>query len=513
MIRLNKQDLLFVGLFTGLAFFLRFFALSEALWSGDAIDFALGLRSYDLSKYQPHPPGYPIYMLFSKLLSIALGDEMGSLRLTSVLFGAFTVAPFFYLAKQIYGKQAAILSAMLLIMNPLHWLMSTRALSDIMGLFFVVLCVYFLYRATNTRNHKTKTLQDLLRASFLLGIALGVRISYFPHLFLWGFVLFTCSVQVKEEGDRIRMFVFPLLTFIGTTLLWGMGQAMVVGTESFFSEVLHFGRGHLMEWGGTVWTHPDLLSRFKELMVQDVMMHGLGGGSDSLRILVTLLTAASVLFYLFKEGFCFRVRFLIWWGLPYLLWVFMGQNLNNPRHILALLPILILMIARGALYMADALGNRLFRSQAFTLSSIITRKLCYACPVILIVSLSVISFKLALNNRLERSSMFQLVDYVKNIYDPAKTIIFCRETRRLFDYYAPQYITVSEKEVDIEGAVAFHSYGQPDVILVTSDLLERWRVEDEEGVSRLKLTLVDRFQHNPYLQNANHHLVLYRLEV
>jgi len=297
------------------------------------------------------------------------------------------------------------------------------------------------------------------------------------------------------------MVVLPLLTFLVTILLWGLVQARVVGIEVFLSEAINFGRGHFMDWGGTIWTHPDLLSRFKELMIQDIVMHGLGGGTASLRLLVSLLTAASVFFYLFKEGFCFRARFLIWWLVPYLLWVFMGQNLNNPRHILAVLPILILVIARGALYASDALGNGLFR------------KLRYVCPVILITGLSLISLNLAVNNRQERSSIVQLVDYVKSTYDPTKTIVFCRETRRLFDYYAPQYITVNERKVDIEGAVAFHAYGQPDVILVTSDILEQWRVEDEEGASGLRLSVVDRFHHDPYLQNANHHLTLYRLEV
>lgn len=507
----KKKEVLLVGLFTALACFLRLFALSEVMWSGDAIDFALGLRSYDLAKYQPHPPGYPIYMFFSKLLFMAFTDEVDSLRITSVLFGTFTVIPFFYLAKQMYGSQVAKVSTMLLVINPLHWLMSTRALSDIMGLFFIVLCVYFLYQATSPRNNQALTLKHLLRASFILSIALGVRISYFPHLFLWAFVIFSCSTRIKEKW-AIRVLVFPLLTFLGTTLLWVIGQAMVVGVESLFSEAVHFGKGHLMDWGGTMWTHPDLTSRFKELMIQDVMMHGLGGGWDGLRLLVSLLTSTSVFFYFMKEGFSFRLKFLICWLLPYLLWVFMGQNLNNPRHILAGLPIFILVISKGALDVSKALSHRTFRG-IFNHTSVFTRKLRYACPAILIIALASISFSLAMDNRRERSSMVKLVNYVQRQYDPAKTIIFCRETRRLFDYYAPQYITVSEKKVDIEGAVAFHAYGQPDVILLTSGLLEQWRLEDQSGVSELKLRLVNRFQHDPHLQNANHHLVLYRLEV
>src|ERR1041384_2901670 len=41
--------------------------LSPALEDIDSINFALGLHHYDPALHQPHPPGYPVYMLLGHI--------------------------------------------------------------------------------------------------------------------------------------------------------------------------------------------------------------------------------------------------------------------------------------------------------------------------------------------------------------------------------------------------------------------------------------------------------------
>src|SRR5712672_1493408 len=41
--------------------------LAPSLEDIDSINFALGLRHFDPAMYQPHPPGYPIYILLGHL--------------------------------------------------------------------------------------------------------------------------------------------------------------------------------------------------------------------------------------------------------------------------------------------------------------------------------------------------------------------------------------------------------------------------------------------------------------
>jgi hypothetical protein len=53
----TKSVLLFLA-----AFALYFFTHSPALDEIDAVQFAMGVRSFDLWHHQPHPPGYPLFI-------------------------------------------------------------------------------------------------------------------------------------------------------------------------------------------------------------------------------------------------------------------------------------------------------------------------------------------------------------------------------------------------------------------------------------------------------------------
>ena len=44
--------------------------LARSLEDIDSINFALGLRDFDVAQHQPHPPGYPVYI---GLAHVALG--------------------------------------------------------------------------------------------------------------------------------------------------------------------------------------------------------------------------------------------------------------------------------------------------------------------------------------------------------------------------------------------------------------------------------------------------------
>src|SRR6476659_827779 len=39
----------------------------------DSINFAMGVREFDVAKHQPHPPGYPVFIALAKTSTAALG--------------------------------------------------------------------------------------------------------------------------------------------------------------------------------------------------------------------------------------------------------------------------------------------------------------------------------------------------------------------------------------------------------------------------------------------------------
>ena len=88
------------------AFALYFLTHSPALDEIDAVQFAMGVRSFDLWHHQPHPPGYPLFILLGWLGTkfLHIGTE-SSLYLISALGGGIFVASCFLdSARAIDGK-------------------------------------------------------------------------------------------------------------------------------------------------------------------------------------------------------------------------------------------------------------------------------------------------------------------------------------------------------------------------------------------------------------------------
>ncbi len=74
--------------------------------SWDEVDFALGMERYSLSEYQPHFPGYPVFLWIARSLLPWTGEEIAALNLVSAVLGGLTPLPFFLLGRDFTaGKQ------------------------------------------------------------------------------------------------------------------------------------------------------------------------------------------------------------------------------------------------------------------------------------------------------------------------------------------------------------------------------------------------------------------------
>src|SRR5436190_119735 len=67
----------------------------------DSINFALGVRHYDVAHHQPHPPGYPLFILAAKAAHIVVASEARALSVVSVIAGALSVLALFALFRAI----------------------------------------------------------------------------------------------------------------------------------------------------------------------------------------------------------------------------------------------------------------------------------------------------------------------------------------------------------------------------------------------------------------------------
>ena|SRR5450759_5066159 len=75
----NAAVLVLAALF--LAAHLRF--LPASLEDLDSINFALGVRHFDVAHHQPHPPGYPLFILAAKAAHLVIPSEAKALAVVS----------------------------------------------------------------------------------------------------------------------------------------------------------------------------------------------------------------------------------------------------------------------------------------------------------------------------------------------------------------------------------------------------------------------------------------------
>jgi 4-amino-4-deoxy-L-arabinose transferase-like glycosyltransferase len=495
----QRDTVIILAVLVVISIITRLLFMGRHLEGWDSIDFALGLHDYDIAYYQPHFPGYPVYMSFCWLVHLFTDNDVLALTIPGAVFGSITLVPLFYLARRMFAEKVAWLAVFLYIVNPLCWLQSEKALSDAVGLFFVIVSVQLLFYASTSRAN---TLRYLVSGSVMLGICLGVRLSYFPFVILLFYTLYVLS---KSDAWK-KAIGYGVFAFIIGICVWLIPLSCYTGLKPLMLNGFSFTSGHFSDWGGSVATSQNVLSRFSDF-VWCLFCNGLGFwcyDTTVIRIMPSIIMGIGIIFYLRYlkySGFDYKTRFITFYMLPYFLWVFFGQNLEKPRHVLPLIPVIIICISAGLVrlryYLYSYSNLNKFRHRFFSLYHLFIG--------ILIVSMSIISIKLVYTHKNEPVAQIQLLDYVGHNYDDKSTRIYCWETKRFFEYYAPLLDTRRARDIyDLRYDIGA-SLVAPEVILSTS------KVNGIDSITNNAKVVVG-FKNNRYINNPYHELTLYRLK-
>ena len=159
-------------------------ALPPALDDIDAINFALGVRDFDVAQHQPHPPGYPLFIALGKLSTPLLraagvaSPEVRGLAVWSAFAGAGLLLLVFTLWRALDPHPLRpALAAVMAAASPLFWFTSLRPLSDVSGLCVAVAALVFIARAlpAGSSSARAPAIRALLAGGFLAGLAIGFR--------------------------------------------------------------------------------------------------------------------------------------------------------------------------------------------------------------------------------------------------------------------------------------------------------------------------------------------------
>jgi hypothetical protein len=192
----------------GLAFALYFFTRGIGLDDWDSVQFAMGMREFNLWRHQPHPPGYPLLILLARGFDgvLHLGPEF-ALHLISSLGGALFVTVWFLIVRTYFNELSGWLLAATLAITPIVWMTATRPISDAAaaGLMGAQLLHALRYRESGRRT-------SLIFTALLGAAASGIR----PQIiFVAGIIM---ALTLCRRPARIKRWAFAL--FAVACLLW-----------------------------------------------------------------------------------------------------------------------------------------------------------------------------------------------------------------------------------------------------------------------------------------------------
>lgn len=461
----------------------------------DSVDFALGLREYDISLLQPHFPGYPVYLFTARLFSRIPLQPVWSLEMPGILFGSLSVYPLAFLTRRLFSERVALLTIALFLINPLCWLQSERPMSDAMGLFFILssaclLCGTSTPKASLNRDNRrfNKDVCMLFGGSFVFGIGLGVRLSYFPFIAL---VLHAVHGQVIQGRQSLsRAILWGMAGCASGACLWLLPQIGVTGWPSLLHNGMSFSHGHFTDWGGSAFT----FGGWKRVvcLTKALWFYGLGGwwpGASTLRVFSSI-AMLFCFFYTFKFNFTGHWRrwmFLAVYAVPYLFWVLIGQNVSNTRHVLPIIPVLLILISYGLCNVYETGRSGISPALLLVFTFVITMSIT-SCTIVA-----------GYHNTIP--APVQLIRFIEGHFDNASTRIYCGEERRFFDYYAPLWDAREVRNIDGMRNDMQSSLCNPETVLfiTTPESIEK---------SRSKCLPLISFEVNPYIDGTKEGLAL-----
>jgi len=199
---------------------------SRLLYNMDSVQFALGMRHFDVALHQPHPPGYFLYVMMGRAMSYVISDPNKALVAISILFAGLTVVMLYVMASEFYGRQAGIAAALIGISSPLMWFHGEVALSYMPEAFMSLAVAWLCIRTIRSGD-----IRYAIAASVVLGVAGGIRQNTMVFLMpLWLY-----SISRLGTGKT----VLSGGVFCATVLAWFIPMVVETGGYQRYSAALN----------------------------------------------------------------------------------------------------------------------------------------------------------------------------------------------------------------------------------------------------------------------------------
>lgn len=251
----------------------------------DSVNFALGLRDFDVALHRPHPPGYPVYIGIGKAMAalvavlpgagVASAIDARALSLVSLL-AALAAPVFLYrVFASLKGARSgrppwteldvtALAATALTLAAPLTWTLAVRPMSDLPGLSLALaaqacLLTAWWWQTPETTGDRRLT-PELLAASgrmivlggLLAGVAVGLRTQT-----LWLTAPLLGLVLIDRIGRGVAGAIMgAAMTFTIGALLWTVPLLIASGGLQGYLAALGSQAGEDFAGGEMLYVNP-----------------------------------------------------------------------------------------------------------------------------------------------------------------------------------------------------------------------------------------------------------------
>jgi hypothetical protein len=340
----------------GVALLLLFLAahlafLPRTLEDIDSVNFALGVRDYDIARHQPHPPGYPVFIALAKMSTVTLraaGIEAAGprgLAIWSALAGTAAIPALFLLFRRLEGRdRLAWCATLIAAVSPLFWFSALRPLSDMLGFAAVV---WVLALSSGNPSPRRAAL-----AALLAGVAIGIRIQ-------------TAALTVPALAlmliarPAVRSASIAAGAFVTGVLVWALPMLAASGGPAAYLHAAQSQAGEDLSGVMLLWTHRQVSLAVRALLNTFVWPWDWWPG-----IAVCVLAAAGAARIAWRSP---RVlgAIVIVFG-PYAIFHLLFQDTQETRYALPLLPV----IAYAAMAALEGLPGKALPAAAIGIAAI-----------------------------------------------------------------------------------------------------------------------------------------------
>ena len=293
------------------------------MFTFDDVNLTYSIGHFDIRMSQPHPPGYPLFVVEMRVLSWLHFRRAESILLTLALLGSVAALLLVcYCGNRIFGADSGFWAAWILVLHPVFWH------SGVTSALRVQLAVVSLAVGACCWNAWRGDPRWVAWSAFALGIGAGIRPETGPLLFpLWAVCALRAPLTWRERGKALSVMA-------GTVLVWLLPAMLASGGPvSFIRANLDYVSDQASVSSGLFGASD---SRWRTSVTQLLVWTFCG---------VTAWTLPAVLAWRRKGGWNLgwnRIAFLALWLAPSLIFAIV-VHVEDPGHTLAMVPVVSLV--------------------------------------------------------------------------------------------------------------------------------------------------------------------------